>query len=1137
MRRLVPLGVSLPRSLIALGVACAVFGVGVRDAVAATPRVVVTSPANGSLEVGVIKLRFRLPAGVRLVSASINDKDLTGGVRRVDGVDRVSVRAALLGPGSATAAVRAKTSSGQDLFGYAFFVVGRARPTLLAGRLRVTHGEGTVALHMSLRDRPTTMQVRLNGRRVRLLVLPAPGRAVVRLTTTNGLRFGRNRVSVLAFDAQTGRWARSSRSFKVTKGLVLASAGGDLQVTVGTSTPLSGSTELGASRQVGKSALVYRWRVVKRPHGLRPRLIGARTSHPRLVPRSPGVYLVRLEVSHRRRGARKRSGRPLAEDTVTVEAAAAGSPWGIPMTTLVPNADGSTRTTIQGVPINSDGTGDYVDTPANAMQVIVLDSATLGVDEVKQFTSFSDPIALAQFVKSITSDQIAIFTGKAGCCSPLASIGQVPTAGGFTIIFAGGNLDNPIAYNAGNTVGGGATPGGVSGVWRRSLTTDNPPEQLFTFAYPDAVPFDTMITDKSVTGGSGFNVQLASENYHVDTTTSGFGPMGIVVNALTADLATPPANVITDSDKGLEVYPLSGIATQDQGVLESLTNNLNSLAKAYPGLVLELQTWGSPKAETTAWGDVGDALTQYGGTSSVWDELNGTGNYALVGRAGAGATSALQASASSESSTPLALAYGLTATNNFGTLRGVLGRGQDSLPVVTGSTSIPTEVEPDPSGHDQLVNPMGMSVLAQAPPQPWPSSGPGFDEARAWISQKLGLGQPGDAGPAACYQPTTWDVRAEYCNDNLQSSWGSTYLTELNALQCPTDNSGFTAAQCQAVQAQLAKEFAMIAPVETMFANLQMPFSDASGKVVQDFVNASTDVDSSLSVTVPPANYNAATFVQDFFQPLQDLSLPEDLDDPGVSFALGVFASAIDMALGAVTDDDGNPALDQFDSTKAAIGTEALDRLETASDQLALVEEMILTDWTKLSTTAYYATNIWGTNATLTNEQASIVADDANAWLYKTMLPVAYSQIALNPAAGEGGLTINGVNNYSCEYGGYPYEYFRWPFQPGATPSFHGGPSGGTPLPADAAFAPLTATASDGTPSSPFIWALGDATGQDWFQTPSSQLMNDVFNSVRDGGAGLTKEQFYSWGWVSSNRYPISHFTGTSALDYAYNCS
>jgi hypothetical protein len=153
------------------------------------------------------------------------------------------------------------------------------------------------------------------------------------------------------------------------------------------------------------------------------------------------------------------------------------------------------------------------------------------------------------------------------------------------------------------------------------------------------------------------------------------------------------------------------------------------------------------------------------------------------------------------------------------------------------------------------------------------------------------------------------------------------------------------------------------------------------------------------------------------------------------------------------------------------------------------------------------------------------------------MLPVAYSQIALNPAAGEGGLTINGVNDYSCEYGGYPYEYFRWPFQPGATPSFHGGPSGGTPLPADAAFAPLTATASDGTPSSPFIWALGDATGQDWFQTPSSQLMNDVFNSVRDGGAGLTKEQFYSWGWVSSNRYPISHFTGTSALDYAYNCS
>ena len=160
-----------------------------------------------------------------------------------------------------------------------------------------------------------------------------------------------------------------------------------------------------------------------------------------------------------------------------------------------------------------------------------------------------------------------------------------------------------------------------------------------------------------------------------------------------------------------------------------------------------VQTYGRPKAHTTAWGDIGNALTQFGGTSSVWDELDGTGDYALVGRSGAGATSALHETASAEASGPLQAGSMTTLEKpTAGTLRGVIGRGPDGLGIISGSASEATEPSKDVNGNPMLVNPFEMISLASATPQPWPLTGPGTTDALQWISQQLGLGDPGTDG-------------------------------------------------------------------------------------------------------------------------------------------------------------------------------------------------------------------------------------------------------------------------------------------------------------------------------------------------------------------------------------------------------
>ena len=1097
--------------------AVAGIGLGAPAADAAAPTALsVVSPSDDSLETGTVDIKVHVPAGATKLTARVAGKDVA--LRGAGATRTASIPVASLRPGRATLAVHARGSNGKPLFTHALFTIGAPVPSLLKGRPAVTQAHGTAALKLDFKTKPTQVQVQLNGRRVPLLRTPVAGATTLPLAADDGLRFGANIVTVKAFDRRTGKWAGTTTRFTMNRNAPLASAGHDVRTTAGAKVKLSAA---GSQARKGQLPLGYAWSIVSEPKTAKATLAGANTQNPTIKTTHPGRYRVQLQLIEHSRAAHAAAAAPLAQDVVTVDAAASIAPYGTPITTLVPNSDGSTRTTIQGIPL--DGSNDYVDTPANMIGLIVLDRSTLGVDSVQQVNPDSGSVVTA--VGKVTANEMGILTGAPGCCSWNSNnVGPIfkPSAG-FTVIFAGGNYTTPIASNSGNMVVGSETSGprtngAMSGVLRKSHTLGSNGADVFTYAATDAVPFDTFVGQ----GNNAFNIQLGGS-------TGNFSGTGVGVVALGADLS---------SWIWTQWFPLTGDATTDATSLTNLTNQLTSIATNYPGAMMALQTNGSPKANGTEWAAVGDALTQWGGTSSVWNELDGTGNYALVGRAGAGATSALQETASAEASAPL------TATNNnsftkptAGTLRGVIGRGPDALGIVAGSTTLPTGTSRDGSGNPVQVNPYAMTSLASAAPQPWPLSDSASTAALQWISQQLSLGDPIATAAGYCYQPTNWDLRAEYCNKDESDSWSSTIKGQMDALPFPSGQS-FTQAQFNAVKTQLDSEFGMIAPVYNMIGTLQAPITNAQAQTAVDISSATTQVENSLSVTNAQSQYGMQSFVSDFLGPLQDLAEPEDAT--GFDFGVGLFASALDMALSSVTDDDGNPALDNFESNKTSIANDAVSRLTDASGQMALLEQMLLTDWTKLSTTAYYAKNVWSLSDWSAAGQTTAVESGTRAWLYKTMVPIAYSQIAVAP---KGGNTIDGLHEVSCLYsGGNGIDYSRWPFIPGATPNFHGNPSGGTALPASAAFAPITGTTATGAPMTPFVWGLGNTTGKDsGLQTPSADLTDWLFKPLgaNDGtggrvGIGLYPEQFYSWGWVSANRYVFTDIE--KQLGYPLSC-
>jgi hypothetical protein len=286
---------------------------------------VLTPGSDGLAARSRATVRIRLAPGARLRRVTLDGRNVTGRFRRMG--SRL-FKAHLMGltRGSNHLWVSARIRRGQD--GYAvrrFYAGSRPSPRFLsvAGVSRRV-GARPLRVRVRARSRPVRTVVRLNGRRVEhAFVRRARARLAPVVSASHGLRFGRNRLKVVAWH-RNGTYDVERRSFVVHRTRPLAAAGIDRMGRARSPLRLDGTRS--RPRRAG-TPLAFSWRIVAKPRGSRARLLRPSSVRPVLRPDRPGRYRLRLTVSERqRRGQASAAAVVGASDSVTATVQPAWDP-------------------------------------------------------------------------------------------------------------------------------------------------------------------------------------------------------------------------------------------------------------------------------------------------------------------------------------------------------------------------------------------------------------------------------------------------------------------------------------------------------------------------------------------------------------------------------------------------------------------------------------------------------------------------------------------------------------------------------------------------------------------------------------------------------------------------------------------
>jgi hypothetical protein len=1024
------------------------------------------------------------------------------------------------------------------------------------------------------------------GRIARAKRGPVPS-STIRLSADDGLRPGRNTVVVLAYRESDGSWARAVRHVWVSPQAPLVAAGQDRRVAAGSTTRLDGSNSRPAP---GTSGLAYDWQIVDQPDGsdqgprssAPARLLGRHSVRPHLVTHRPGTYKVALHVGPRGAG----------DDVVTLQAGAPFGPYGVRIATNQAGASESAcreedencwvnrnKTTIEGVALGSEG-ADSVEATSEGVLLVVLNRTTLAKISTQAFQPNEVPAALAA-AEAVKSSELAIVSanprspeseaggGKGGGgeggggegegeheetqkeeeehshhggqtpkeheeeqeaferaereareeeendgASLVAAAAkkkvEVPAGAAFTIVLSGGEV---LASNIGHSIGG--PPGALEGVLRKQ----NGPDDYYTYDSPETVEFDTYVKH-----GGEVEMEVGGKAYPMATSTE----TGIAIEALNGALG--PNSSLS------HFYALAGTSA-DESTLEAVAARLKQIAEAEPGTVLMLQTIGDPKAERPAWGAVGAALESFGGTPTVWDELDGTGNYALVGTAYPGhETAATRSAATVEASGPMEGGEASEALKPWvGTTRGVLGRGPNSFPIVRASTSLPRGVikltkqeerereEEEKTGEvnkeeikagegteevEVAYSPFELMTLAEAPPKAWPLSDERHEAALEYISKELDLGNPREAenGNAAgwCFEPKKWDARAEYCDTNIVSEWG-TKQEHLGKLAYQA-NEHFGAQEFTEVVKQLKLEFADIPDVIKLFETLREPFHGTSGGLAAAFKRGADKVNS--DVLKPEEQELAEKEMVEIFDAM--LTPAQDAAGGGLSVFFGAVESGLNLGLDYAESKDGMPAAGPLGAeTGEGVTAEAEARIKDAVAAISTLEEIVLTDWGKLSATHARASRAaWSTKPRAVEGIEADLETGAQAWFYETLMSASYGQIQVAPETPD----FEGVKWMECGWyigrgiTSHPFE------EAAESDVFH----------------PLVGVSATGEPvPAPYLWLIADTPSNSKdAEMPSGSLTESLFKPVGNGGIGLYQAPFFTWSFIGSRHALPEYVSG-----------
>lgn len=813
---------------------------------------------------------------------------------------------------------------------------------------------------LSLTSEPDELRVTLNGTQANgLFRTGILGSQTARLAPDDGLVHGRNVLTVVAVrDGVT--YPRRPVIFYVAPWQILASAGPDGRSRAHAPISLDASASLGLSPRHRVN-----WRIIEAPQGSTATLSAPSTLSPIFTPDRNGVYLVELRVRDPATGR-------LGRDVTTVSARPNYPPIGVGIETIAPY-DGGYAIVI-GTNCAAEVAGCPPDEAPGQVQVYPYQSGypvqllILAREDLSLLWSSSyagnggDAVNVVTAIQNISSART-----KAGYSKPIVILSALDGPWEISTDFQSLSLPtilsktnfqqynntwfNMVTNNPGWSAVGIAIDANTAGpagylnpqfpAWPQGNLTGylqfDPTAGIYNFVPGEYAAFNTAAGSSS-----------ASNTMEIDGTTFTSDDLGsclggfhlVVLEASTLEPEQNPNPVIPPNQTFLtncgsdtndcSADPNNGCA------IDSLANTLNTAQER--GVLLFLQSIGTPIASSTqmqklaavalspaidALGGVGDAFNK-----SISDP--DSPSYALVG----GGFLLSDAPIGTQQ------AFGLEASGAAGAsqpayLDGLLKRSQlwRFTPVAGGSWPTQAAVLPQ--------------IVYQAPVD-WPYSTPEYQATMECISEAMAINGDYSAG---CYQPANNNVRAAYCDPDIDWSELNSEAVESACGSKPSFTDVLdqllveTGVQGQPGIGNLPQLHSTIVQYQTLYTSQQTDSGIGLKKQVQDVLNALTAAPDPLNSALPVAGF-WGTLITDSLDVVSAGGELVEQEVPG----LGLFAALGHLVSDFLVGDTGASQLGAIiDTTADEVATQLQNRYTNAANSLTSYQDIIRSDYGKLS--------------------------------------------------------------------------------------------------------------------------------------------------------------------------------------------
>jgi hypothetical protein len=877
----------------------------------------------------------------------------------------------------------------------------------------------------------------------------------IELRSTDGLRAGSNKLRLRS--TRAGTVSTAARNVRVPRWALLANAGGDTATYVDTHTRVGTPPPPDAAR----GGVDYSWRIVRKPRGATASLADDGDPQSLLRADDPGTYVLQEEANP------TTPGEPTAFDQVNVPVAADVPPSGLTLDTDKDNA----------ISIGGQSYGKVSD---NGIGYAIVERTTGAV--VKSGDVGPDKTGITAL--STLADEYGAADGSTNFMHYLMILsggtGQSPeTANVFVGVMKkiGVALPSPetfLAFNGRNRFSIVGIPGGPPD----SATTRIPggPEGA---ANSDAITGYLQRNEAVNAQGAKVYEYVSGENPEFDTKAA--GSTG-TTNVMTVDGKKFEASLLPNATAGFHLVVLNSMTLQpiDNVGLSTNGNGGNDLVEFQgaaanrfaestrtPGTPLVLvQSIGKPKAAGPVWETFASGIARLGGNPQVVNALNGTAEYAFVGRAGSTAPPAESTTAYDKGPYPAPTLYPAH-------LIGVLARSRTSN-FVPNVYSTPTTERPG-----GLVN-IGMMQVAYQPPTAWPELAPGanrdeVEKAAHYICTKLNFCQP----VASC------DSVRECFWKKYDSDWGDKH-TGIIGMEYPGGDEGFTSAVFLAVKNELKEETGEVAEVHSWLAKLLAPLEQTSGSSYVDLQAIGNKVWESVQ---RPAADNSTSWILGLVGHV--IAIGRIAPPPANNVAAGL--SGIFGLASFLSDKSGQPILGaQIKVKSSELAKELYKRVDLARETTTALGMLITSDYGKLTTTFSHLDAAWSPPSTAEADRALSIG--AQQWFYEALIPTAYPNL----------IRASGVTNARALNCTLPDEGNRrsWPNQPDQLQmnTTTGYDANGNPITSD------------------FFFTQGIGGGA----SPPASLGDEMFRPLeaKDSGLGIEKLQFFSARVFNGN---ISH--------------